>query len=150
MPLTDTAIRNAKPKDKSYKLFDGEGLYLEITPSGGKWWRLKYRFGGKEKRISLGVYPDVTLKGARDRRHDARKLITDGVDPSANRKAEKLAITDGAANRFEVIAREWYAKFSPTWAPSHGKRTIQRLERDVFPWLGNRPIAGITAPNCLP
>ena len=87
MPITDTAIRNAKPKDKAYRLADERGMYLEVSPSGGKWWRVKYRIGGKEKRLSLGVYPDVGLSQARQRREDARKLIADGVDPSENRKA---------------------------------------------------------------
>ena len=88
MPLTDTAIQNAKPSTKTVKLFDERGLYLEISPAGGKWWRLKYRFDGKEKRLSLGVYPDVSLKDARDRRDQARKLVADGVDPSEHRKAQ--------------------------------------------------------------
>ena len=91
---------------------DERGLYLEVSPTGGKWWRLKYRFGGKEKRLSLGVYPDVSLKDARDRRERARKLLADGIDPSENRKAQKLANADRAANSFEVVAREWIAKYS--------------------------------------
>lgn len=157
MPLTDTAIRNAKPgitpagkeTTKPYKLGDTGGLYLEVAPSGGKWWRLKYRFDGKEKRLSLGVYPDVGLKDARQRRDDARKLLADGVDPGENRKASKAAKAERAANSFEVIAREWFAKQSATWSDNHGSRIIQRLERDIFPWIGGRPIAGITAPELL-
>lgn len=112
MPLTDTAIRNAKPSDKTAKLFDSGGLYLEVTPAGGKWWRLKYRFEQKEKRVSLGVYPEVTLKEARDRRDVARRQLTDGIDPGANRKAVKATKTDRAANSFEVVAREWFANHS--------------------------------------
>ena len=100
MPLTDVSIRNAKAGYKTVKLFDERGLYLEIAPSGGKWWRLKYRFDGKEKRLSLGVYPDVSLKDARERRDSARKLVADGVDPSENRKAQKSAKADRAANSF--------------------------------------------------
>jgi hypothetical protein len=149
MPLTDTAIRNAKPGEKPIKLFDERGLYLELSPTGGKWWRLKYRFGGKEKRLSLGVYPDVSLKEARDRRDGARKLLADGVDPSENRKAEKSARANHAANSFEVVAREWLAKYSPRWAANHGGRVVQRFERDIFPWIGRRPIADITAPELL-
>lgn len=149
MPLTDTAIRATKPTEKTQKLFDGGGLYLEVVPSGGKWWRLKYRFGGKEKRISLGVYPDVGLKDARARRDDARRLLANDIDPSENRKVQKAASTDRAANSFEVIAREWFAKHSPGWAVSHADKIIQRLEKDVFPWLGGRPIAEITAPELL-
>lgn len=149
MPLTDTASRNAKPGEKPIKLFDERGLYLELSPTGGKWWRLKYRFAGKEKRLSLGVYPDVSLKEARDRRDGARKLLADGVDPSENRKAEKSARANQAANSFEVVAREWFAKYSTRWATNHGGRIIQRFERDIFPWIGGRPIADITAPELL-
>jgi integrase len=149
MPLTDTAIRNAKPRGKSFKLFDERGLHLEISPSGGKWWRLKYRFDGKEKRLSLGVYPDVSLKDARARRDAARKLLADGIDPSENRKAQKLARADRTANSFEVVAREWFGKFSATWAPSHANRIVRRFERDIFPWIGGRAIAEIAAPELL-
>jgi integrase len=149
MPLTDTAIRNAKPGEKAIKLFDERGLYLEVSPAGGKWWRLKYRFDGKEKRLSLGVYPDVSLKDARERRDAARKLLADGIDPSENRKAQKSARADRAANSFEVVAREWYAKYSTTWAKDHGNRIIRRFERDIFPWIGGRPIAEVTAPELL-
>lgn len=149
MPLTDTAIRNAKPGEKPVKLFDERGLYLEISPTGSKWWRLKYRFDGKEKRLSLGVYPDVSLKNARDRREAARKLLAGGIDPSENRKAQKSAHADRGANSFEVVAREWFVKFSKTWARDHGNRIIRRFERDVFPWIGGRPVAEITAPELL-
>lgn len=149
MPLTDTAIRNAKPSEKPVKLFDGGGLYLEVSPAGGKWWRLKYRFDGKEKRLSLGVYPDVSLKDARERRDASRKLLADGVDPSENRKAVKAARMDRAANSFEVVTREWFAKYSSTWAANHGDRIIRRFERDIFPWIGGRPIAEITARELL-
>ncbi len=149
MPLTDAAIRNIKPGVKSIKLFDERGLYLEVSPSGGKWWRLKYRFDNKEKRISLGVYPDISLKDARDRRDEARKLLANGVDPSENRKAIKSTRMDRAANSFEVVGREWFAKYSPTWASNHGARIIRRFERDIFPWIGGKPIAEITAPELL-
>jgi integrase len=149
MPLTSTAIRNAQPDEKPVKLFDERGLYLEVSPTGGKWWRLKYRFDGKEKRLSLGVYPDVGLKDARDRRDAARKLLADGIDPSENRKAQKSARAERAANSFEVVAREWFAKYSETWAASHRDRILRLFERDIFPWLGGQPIADITAPELL-
>ena len=149
MPLTDTAVRNAKPGDKPAKLFDAGGLYLEVAPGGGKWWRLKYRFDGKEKRLSLGTYPDVKLKDARERRDEMRKLLANGIDPGENRKAVKASRTERAENSFEAIAREWFAKYSPTWAPSHGDKIIRRLERDIFPWLGGRPIAEINAQEIL-
>ncbi len=149
MPLTDTALRNAKPSEKTAKLFDERGLYLEVSPAGGKWWRLKYRFGGKEKRLSLGVYPDVSLRDARDRRDTARKLLAGGIDPSENRKAQKSTRADQAANSFEVVATEWLARYSGTWAVSHRSRVFRLFERDIFPWLGGRPIADITAPEVL-
>ncbi len=161
MPLTDAAIRTAKAADRPIRKFDGGGLYLEIAPNGGKWWRLKYRFSGKEKRLSLGVYPDVPLAGhkdktsgewidgARDKRDKARQLLANGVDPGEHRKAVKAASAERAANSFEVVAREWAAKFAPHRANSHDKNTLGRLERDVFPWLGNRPISELAAPELL-
>lgn len=149
MPLTDTAIRTAKPEAKARKLADERGLFLLVTPSGGKWWRFKYRFDGKEKLLSLGIYPDVSLKSARERRDDARRLLADGVDPGEHRKATKTMRAERAANSFEVVAREWFAKYSATWVPSHGDRILRRLERDIFPWLGGRPVAEINAPELL-
>ena len=149
MSLTDTKIRTTKAAGKPKRLFDGGGLYLEVSPKGGKWWRLKYRFGGKEKRLSLGVYPDVTLKDARQRREAARKLLANQVDPSAHRKAEKAAARESGANSFEVIAREWYGKHATNWVPRHADRIIRRLERDIFPWIGGSPIAELTAPKLL-
>lgn len=143
MPLTDLKIKQAKPKEKSYKIADERGLYIEISPAGGKWWRLKYRIDGKEKRLSLGVYPDVSLATARERRDDARKLIANGIDPSSHRKATKLARVESKANSFEVVAREWFDKWKATKAEGHSEKVIRRLERDVFPWLGSRPIADI-------
>jgi hypothetical protein len=109
MPLSNTGIRTAKPEAKPRKLYDERGLFLLLSPKGGKWWRLKYRFDGKEKLLSLGVYPDVSLKQARERRDDARKLVADGVDPSENRKATKATRADRAGNSFEVVAREWFS-----------------------------------------
>ena len=149
MPLSATAIRNAKPSNKSIKLFDGGGLYLEVAPRGGKWWRLKYRFAGKEKRISLGVFPDVGLKEARERRDEARRQLAAQVDPSEVRKATKAARSEREANSFESISREWFAKFSPSWSEKHSKKIIRRLERDIFPWLAERPVGEITAPELL-
>lgn len=149
MPLTDTAIRTAKSAAKPIRLFDGGGLYLEVSPAGGKLWRLKYRYGGKEKRLALGVYPDVSLKDARERRDVARKLLANDVDPGENRKAQAAAKVERVANSFESIGREWYAKNRDSWAASHADKIIKRLENDVFPWLGGKPIADITAPDVL-
>ncbi len=149
MPLTNTAIQNAKLKDKPYSMTDGRGLSLRVQPSGGKWWRLRYRFDGKAKMLSLGIYPDVGLKDARERRDAARKLLADGIDPGANRKATKSAKVERAANSFEVIAREWFEKFKPQWEENHSTRIINRFERDIFPWIGGRPIAELTATELL-
>lgn len=149
MPLSNTAIRNAKPGEKSRKIFDGRGLYLEIAPSGGKWWRLKYRFDGKDKRISLGIYPDVSLKDARERCDEARRQIANQIDPSELRKLEKAARVERIANSFEVIACEWYTKHQLNWSAGHADRVIRRLRQDVFPWIGSKPIADITAPLLL-
>ena len=149
MPLTDAAIKNAKPAAKPRRLYDRDGLYLEVSPAGGKWWRLKYRFLGKEKRLSLGIHPEVDLKKARQRTTEARQLIADGVDPSEHKKALKLVASDRQRNSFAVIAQEWFMRLTPTWAPGHAARVLARFERDIFPWLGGRPIADITAPELL-
>ncbi len=149
MSLTELQIRTVKPGEKTLKLFDGGGLYLEVSPKGGKWWRLKFRFENKESRLSLGVYPDVGLKEARNRRNAARKLIANGINPSENRKAQKTARSAELANSFEIVAREWYLKYSSTWVSDHGDRILRRFERDIFPWIGAKPIANITAPELL-
>ncbi|MBU1665949.1 MAG: integrase arm-type DNA-binding domain-containing protein [Gammaproteobacteria bacterium] len=149
MPLTDIAIRAAKPAAKPIRLFDSGGLYLEVSPGGGKWWRLKYRVDGKEKRLSLGVYPDVNLKEARERRDASRKLLSQGVDPGKLRKATKAMRADQVANSFEAVAREWYLKHRDVWATGHSEKIISRLERDVFPWLGGMPITDISARDVL-
>jgi integrase len=149
MPLTDTTIRSVKPGPRPAKMFDERGLFLLVTPAGGKWWRLKYRFDGKEKLLSLGTYPDVSLKEARERRDSARKQLADGIDPSLSRKAQKSMRQEQVANSFEAISREWYEKYSPGWVEAHGSRIIRRLERDIFPHLGSRPIADIAAPELL-
>jgi len=149
MPLTDVVVRNAKAKQKTFRLFDERGLYLEVSPKGGKWWRLKYRYDRKEKRLALGVYPDVKLKDARESRDAARNLLANGTDPSENRKAQRSARNDSATNCFEVVAREWFTKYSATWAESHSGRIIRRFERDVFPWIGRRPVGDVLAPEIL-
>ena len=149
MALTDTSARNAKPKAQPYKLADERGMFLLVSPNGAKWWRLKYRFDGKEKLLSLGVYPDVGLKAAREKRDAARKLLAAGVDPSVNRKVQKAARIERAENSFEVVAREWYSKLSTKWAASHAAKVLTRLEKDIFPWIGGRAIADVAAPELL-
>ena len=147
MALTDSTVRAAKPHAKAHKLFDGGGLYLEVSPAGGKWWRWKYRFGGKKKRLSLGVYPDVSLKSAREGRDGVRQQLAAGIDPGRFRRAHKLALVGGET--FEAIAREWHAKFSPGWVPRHSDRVLRRFENDLFPWIGSRPVADLKAPELL-
>jgi integrase len=147
--ISDIQARKAKPKDKPYKLADEKGLYLYITPQGGKLWRFDYRYEGKRKTLSFGAYPDVGLSDARDKRDDARKLIAAGSDPSAQRKALRAANAERAANSFEVIAREWHQTHMADKTEDHAKRTLTRLEKDVFPWMGARPMAEIEAPEIL-
>jgi len=149
MALSDTAIRTAKPQPKPLKMSDAGGLFLLVTPSGGKWWRYSYRLNGKQKTISLGIYPDVGLKDARNRHSEARKLLAQGIDPSESKKAAKAAGADRAANSFEVVAREWWASHMANKAESHREKVIRRFELYLFPWLGGKPIAEITAPQIL-
>ncbi|MGA8086721.1 MAG: integrase arm-type DNA-binding domain-containing protein [Terracidiphilus sp.] len=150
MPLTDMKCRKAKPQGRNVRLYDLRGLYLEVSPSGGRWWRFKYRFAGREKRLSLGVYPEVDLKRARSRCDDARKLLAAGTDPSERRKAEKAAAAARAdESTFQVVACDWYSKQAETWDPNHAKRVLSSLEHDVFPYIGARPINAIETPEIV-
>jgi integrase len=147
--LTKLLIDKIKSGPKTIRLSDGRGMYLEIVPAGGKWWRFKYRFAGRERRMSLGVYPDVPLAAARERREEARRQVAAGIDPGEQRKAAKVALIESTENTFEAIAREWFGLFSPKWVKGHAGKIIRRLELNVFPWLGARPIKAITAPELL-
>ncbi|MCG7399707.1 tyrosine-type recombinase/integrase [Caballeronia zhejiangensis] len=149
MPLTDLAVKNAKPIEKTRRLYDAGGLYLEVSPAGSKLWRFKYRYDRREKRLSFGKYPDVTLKDARAKRDEARRFLADDVDPGEHRKAVKAARLASAASNFEAVAREWFERMMADKAPSHKDKVIARLENDLFPWLGKRPIADIAAPEIL-
>lgn len=149
MPLSDTAIRKLKPADKNYKKFDEKGLYLQVTSKGHKYWRFKYRFRGKEKLLALGVYPDVPLKLARERRDQARQQVADDIDPAKAKQAVKTAQNERQANSFEVIAREWFLSRKSTWDPDYAKKIIRGLEVDIFPWIGQNPISEITPPEVL-
>ncbi len=150
VPLTEAKVRNAKPRAKEYKLSDGGGLHLLVLPAGGKYWRMKYRFDGKDMTpLSFGVYPEVSLTEARDMREMVKKKLRDGVDPREEQKALKAAKVAEAENCFEVVAREWYARWSPAWSSSHAVTVIGRLTLDVFPRIGARPIAEVTAPEVL-
>ena len=158
-PLSDIQVKNAKPQAKDITMFDGGGLYLLIgklksdpdnkplPPS--KLWRFKYRFAGKEKLLSFGTYPEITLADARQRREDARKLLANGVDPGEFKKSQKTARGELLADSFEFVAREWQAKFRVTWSTVHADTIKDRLEKEIFPWLGSRPVAEIKAPELL-
>jgi len=148
MPLSDVKIRNAKPSGKQTKLFDMDGLYMLVTPQGGKYWRFKYRFDGKERLLALGTYPEISLADARERRDQARKQVAHGIDPGAARKAQKKVETE-EKETFELIAREWHTKFTPSWSESHAALIIQALKKDVFPWIGTHPIKEIDPPELL-
>ncbi len=143
LPLTDLQVQKAKPLSKDYKLSDGRGLYLLITPTGGKYWRFDYTFGGKRKTLAFKSYPEISLADARQRREDARKLLANDVDPGEIVKAQKQ-VQETVATTFEKVAREWFSKNEPVWSASHIKTIKSRLEREVYPVIGGRPITEIT------
>lgn len=147
MPLTDIAVRTAKPTDKPQKLFDGGGLFLLANPNGAKYWRWKYRHLGKEKLLAAGVYPDVTLRQARAKRDEWRSLLASGVDPGETRRAQRTAVEERSANSFEVVAREWLAKRD--WVPKYRVKVEAWFANDVFPWIGGRPVEELGAPDFL-
>ena len=149
MALTDISIKNAKPREKAYKMADGGGLYIEISPNGGKWWRYKFRFNGKESRISLGTYPEVGLKEARERHIEERKKIASGVNPNEARKQKKVVAKLNSQNSFEAVAREWWQLHMKNKAESHKNKVIRRFELYLFPWIGSVAINEITAPQLL-
>ncbi|MEO5327934.1 MAG: integrase arm-type DNA-binding domain-containing protein [Magnetococcus sp. THC-1_WYH] len=149
MPLNDLAIKSLQAAEKKTRHWDSGGLYLEVTITGSKLWRMKFRFGGKEKVLSFGTYPTVTLKQARLKRDEARLSISRGIDPSEARKAVKTAFKRASEGNFESVAREWFSKQSSIWVKSHSEKIIRRLELDVFPWIGNRMMDDISAPDLL-
>jgi integrase len=148
-PLSDIQVKNVKPAPKDAKLFDGGGLFLLVTPSGGKLWQFKYRFEGKEKKLSFGAYPAITLADARQRREDAKKLLANGVDPGEMKKSLKQAKVALEENSFEVVAREWHSKFSGQWSAGHADTIMDRLSRDVFPCLGVKPVSEVKPVDIL-
>lgn len=149
MTLTDVKVRTAKATDKAYKLSDERGLFLLVNPSGSKYWRWSYRYLGKQKTLALGVYPDVSLAAARERREESRKLLANGADPSVYKKSQKSLQKDRASNSFEVVARRWHGTFSSKWTESYSHKTMRLMERDVFPWVGDRPVSELLAPDFL-
>lgn len=144
MTLTDMAVRNAKPRDKQYKLTDGGGMFLLVAPTGGRLWRLAYRYQGKQKTLALGAYPQVSLADAREKRDEAKQLLAEGIDPSENRKAEQRQTRLAAGETFEALAREWFGNQKDRWVPSYADRIWSRVEEDLLPSLGKRPVAEIT------
>lgn len=149
MPLTDATVRSAKPRERAYKLADSQGMYLEVMPTGAKYWRLKYRVDGKEKRAALGVYPTVSLLAARKARDAIKEQLRSGLDPTHEKKRVKLEAGLRRQNSFEAIAREWHEAKCQTWKPSYADGVIALIEKELFPSIGARPIAEITAPELL-
>ncbi len=140
MMISDTAVRNAKPRTKQYKMFDGDGLYLLVKPTGHKYWRFKYRFNKSEKLLAFGTYPEITLKEARDRRLEARRLIAHGIDPAEKKKEEKLLAAYKAGTTFAFVAEEWFNTNKATWTPEHAERLWRRLALHMIPEIGKRPM----------
>lgn len=149
MALTDPAVKQAKPRENTYKLADEKGLYLLVNPKGAKYWRLKYRYGGKEKVLALGVYPDVSLKKARADASEAKAQLRNGIDPGNARKLKKRETRLSVENSFEVIAMEWLANMKGEWTSLHAERVLLSLKKDVFPYLGHRPFIEIQPPDIL-
>jgi len=149
MKLTDTFLRGIKTSGKVQKHSDGGGLYLHVSPTGGKLWRLGYRFEGKQKTMSFGAYPAVSLKDARQKREEAKEQLAKGIDPCAHKQAVKAAIRMEATNSFEIVAREWYDKYKTVWVKQHGDKIFARLEKDLFPLIGGLPVSEVTAPQIL-
>lgn len=149
MKLTDKACKAARPKEKPYKLSDGGGMYLDVRKNGSKYWRMKYRVNGKEKLLALGVYPDISLAEARDKRTHAKRMISEGLDPSQEKQKRKVLSKENRDNTFEAIAREWHKARSPLWTPNYARGVLIRLEKDIFPEIGHYPIKEIEPPILL-
>ncbi|EBR3718849.1 tyrosine-type recombinase/integrase [Salmonella enterica] len=143
MPLTDAKVRALKPREKTYRLGDAGGLYVEVATNGSRYWRIKYRVAGKEKRLAFGVYPDVSLADAREKRDVAKKILAAGGDPGETKKSEKLAQKLNAENTFEAVAREWHQTKADRWSLRYRDEIIDTFEKDIFPYIGKRPIADI-------
>lgn len=149
MKLSEVKCKSIKPEQKTKRYFDGGGLYLEVTPKGSRYWRLKYRFNTKEKRLALGIYPTISLKTARERLFEAKQQLANNIDPSAERQRIKQEHLDKTANLFENIAQEWHSSNKASWTKRHGNYILRRLEADIFPPLSNRPINEITSQDLL-
>jgi integrase len=147
--LTDIKVKTAKPKEKPYKLAAGRGLHLLVKTDGSKHWQFRFRFNGKENTLAIGRYPEVSLANAEKKATSSLELLSEGINPSENKKAAKASKTGALANSFEVLAREWAISYFTNKSASHKERTVRRLESYIFPWLGNKPISEITAPQIL-
>ena len=147
--LTDIKVKTAKPKEKPYKLAAGRGLHLLVKTDGSKHWQFRFRFDGKENTLAIGRYPEVSLANAEKKATSSLELLAEGINPSENKKAAKASKTGALANSFEVLAREWAISYFTNKSASHKERTVRRLESYIFPWLGNKPISEITAPQIL-
>ena len=146
MKLTNTQVKNAKPKVKAYKLTDGEGMYLLVHPNGSKYWRLNYRFQAKQKTLALGVYPLISLAEAREARNEAKTHIAKGIDPNELKK--EVALESAPETTFEFVARQWHAA-NKTWTADHRARVLRSLEKDIFPYLGNKQVSELNTPQLL-
>jgi len=149
MALTDVKVKHANAKEKDYKLSDSKGLYLLVTKTGSKYWRLKYRFLSKEKVLALGVYPTVTLKQARKASELAKEQLEQGIDPSQARKAKKAELTEAQSNNLENLTREWHLQQTKKWSQSYSEKVLRSVERDLFPYLGTLPLDQISPPQLL-
>jgi len=149
MALTALQAKQAKPRDKDYKLSDEKGMYLHVKKNGSKYWRLKYRMDGKERLLALGVYPDTDLKKARDKRDDARRLLADNIDPNAVKQNSKKARRQALSDSFEVVSLEWYAKQHPHWSKSHSDRVLRSIQRDLIPHIGSKPLNDLSPVDIL-
>lgn len=143
--LTELQCKNAKPKEKAYPLADGEGMYLEIFPNGGKYWRMKYRYAGKQKKVAFGIYPDVPLFQAREKRMEAKKLLNQGIDPSMHKQEQKIRAVADAGNTFEGIAKMWFEHKSKNISKRYGDFMWSRIEKDILPSFGKKPIKAVTS-----
>ena len=150
MLLSNVKVQNAKPQAKPYKLKDGDGLFLLVHPNGGKYWRLRYSFAGKEKLLALGTYPQISLLDAREKRNNARKLVANGTDPSFKKKEDKRLAAFAANNTFEAVAKDWHETNKSKWTPEHAERLWRRLELYIFKDLGKLPISSIRTPDLIP
>ncbi len=147
--LSDTKLRSLKPRHKPYKAFDTDNLYLLVNPSGGKWWRQRYRWAGKERLIGLGTYPEVGLAQAREKGIAIRKQVACGIDPAIARAVEKASLRDSTENTFNAVALAWHSKFKSQWSEGHAKRILERLETNAFPWIGAKPIRDVTSADIV-